>query len=453
MPLIRSVSGLRATTTDGCLSADLVARHVRAYAEMQPDGAIAIGYDGRLGGRTIADIAIEELCAAGRNVLDLGCVPTPTVQVVVERNRLAGGIVVTASHNGAEWNGLKFLDADGVFLAPHRAEQLWQASDRMPMVPSHVRGTVRQHDDPIGEHLAAIERVDFIAELRSSGTFGGMRITIDAVNASGSVALPRLVEWLGAEPIPIHCDASGVFPHPPEPLPEHLHDLCRATAEHRATLGIACDPDADRLVLVHSTGAAIAEEKTIVLAVESVLRRVPHATVVVNASTTSEVERVAMRYGGKVVRSAVGEINVVAAMRSSGAAIGGEGSGGVILPACHYGRDSLVGTALVLALRAALSQEQWDERTLQQPLAMSKRKIAWSGEFEKLRSALAASIGDGARLWDRDGIRFEWGDRWLHVRPSNTEPIVRLIAESPSHEQTESLLDRAERVVRQLGER
>ncbi|MCX7930195.1 MAG: hypothetical protein N2663_05690 [Chlorobi bacterium] len=447
MPLIRSVSGLRGTTPDGILSAELVARHVRAFAEMQPHGPIAIGFDGRLGGRVLADAAIEELCCCGRDVLDLGCVPTPTVQIIVERNHLAGGVIVTASHNSAEWNGLKFLDSDGVFLLPERARHLWQRSDYPQVARSHQRGHATLHSDPIEEHLAALGAVELIARLRAQGAFVDMRVVIDAVNAGGSSALPRLIEWLGGEPLPLYCDGSGIFPHLPEPLPEHLYDLCRATAEHNATLGIAVDPDADRLVLVHRSGMPINEEKTIVLAVESVLREMPNATVVVNASTTSQVERVATRYGGMVLRSAVGEINVIELMRSSAAVIGGEGSGGVIFPACHYGRDSLVGTALVLALRTALSNDEWDERTLYQPLEMRKRKVPWNGNFSVLRAALVATMGDGARLWEGDGIRFEWNDHWLHVRPSNTEPILRMIAESPALEQVEELLDRVEQII------
>ncbi|GIV54752.1 MAG: phosphomannomutase [Candidatus Kapaibacterium sp.] len=448
MPLIRSVSGLRATTTDGALSDEVVCRHIRAFAQMQPNGALAVGYDGRRGGQEIAELVADQLARCGRNVLELGCVPTPTVQLVVERNRLAGGVVVTASHNDAEWNGLKFLDADGVFLLPERAAMLWQQSDRASAPASGVSGTRTQHSDPIGEHIAALEQVEFIAQRRASGAFEGMRITLDAVNASGSRALPALMEWLGAQPIAVFCDGSGNFPHPPEPLPAHLTELQRKTAEHHATVGAALDPDGDRLVLVHGSGQPVSEEKTIVLATESVLRFLGGGVVVVNASTTSEVEHIAQRYGAQVLRSAVGEVNVVTLMRSSGAVVGGEGSGGVILPACHYGRDALVGIALVLALRSQLSDTEWDERLLAAPLVMHKRTLRWNGNFAAVKEELGAAFPDASEVWTGDGIRFRWSDRWLHIRSSNTEPILRLIAESPTADTTVDLLDRAETLLR-----
>lgn len=447
MPILRSISGLRATINDGLLTRELVACHVRAFAAMQPPGTIAVGFDGRAGGAAIAAWVCEELCSVGRNVLELGCVPTPTVQLIVERNHLAGGIIVTASHNGPEWNGLKFLECDGTFLAPSRAAELWARGDRNEHPSAAIRGTLSVHPDPIGEHLAALERVPLIADLRRSHACAGMPIVVDAVNASGSAALPRLIEWLGARPIPLYCDGTGNFPHPPEPLPEHLHDVATATAQQRAWLGVAIDPDADRLVLIHSSGRTISEEKTIVLAVESVLRQHAGGTVVVNASTTAEVELVASRFGATVLRSAVGEANVVAMMRASGAVIGGEGSGGVILPACHYGRDSLVGIALILAVRATLSQQEWDDRTLRAPLVMQKRKRPWHGDFAAFSERLIQQLGNGAQRWEGDGIRLRWQDRWLHVRPSNTEPIMRLIAESPTEEQTAELLDCVERIL------
>ncbi len=447
MPLIRSVSGLRATTTDGSFSEEIIARHIRAFAHLQPNGPIAVGYDGRLGGQDFAELVAQELCLSDRPVLMLGCVPTPTVQVIVERNQLAGGVVVTASHNGPEWNGLKFLDSDGVFLSPERTALLWHRSDCTVLTEGIARGVCVSHTDPIGEHIGTIAQVEWIAERRAAGVFADMRVVIDAVNASGSQALPRLIEWLGAQPIRLYCDGSGIFPHPPEPIPEHLGVLATASVQHRVTIGIAVDPDADRLVLVHSSGAPISEEKTIVLAAEAVLRHTGGGTVVVNASTTSEVEHVARQYGALVLRSAVGEANVVQMMRRCGAVVGGEGSGGVILPACHYGRDSLVGTALILMLRSLLSEDEWTSRTLSSPMVMHKRKIGWSGNFTDAQAALAAAFADAGEIWTGDGIRFNWSDRWLHIRSSNTEPIVRMIAETPSDEITTALLDRAEQIL------
>lgn len=447
MPILRSISGLRATISDGALSAELVSRHVRAFAALQPDGVLVVGDDGRIGGGALRELVCEELCSVGRDVLDLGTVPTPTVQLIVEHARAAGGIVITASHNGQEWNGLKFLDSSGVFIAPERAQLLWSAADvnRLPRVQRRGRRT--RHSDPIAEHLDALAHVPLVEDFRARGGIAGARIVLDAVNASGSRALVQLVEWLGGEPIALFCDGSGRFPHPPEPLPEHLGELCTETHVRGAALGLAVDPDADRLVLVHHTGQPISEEKTIVLAVEAVLRLHPGGTVVVNASTTAEVEYVAARYGGRVLRSAVGEINVVARMREAGAIIGGEGSGGVILPACHWGRDSLVGATLILSLWKTLDDHQWDHRVLEQPLLMKKRRIQLNGAFSTVQQCLRTSFSDAEHVWEEDGIRFSWHDRWIHIRPSNTEPIVRIIAESPDEDVTTALVARAEEVL------
>ncbi len=448
MPVLRSISGLRATTTDGTLTPELVARHVRAFAALQPAGLIAVGYDGRAGGDELAELVCEELCAVGRDVLELGCVPTPTVQLLVERTDAAGGIIVTASHNGPEWNGLKFLDADGVFLSPDRAQRLWAYADAGNSPTQASCGQRSRHSDPIEEHLAALGHVPVVAAFRAGGGLSGARVALDAVNASGSRALVRLIEWLGGQPHEVFCDGSGIFPHPPEPLPEHLGSLCLETRSSGAVLGLAVDPDADRLVLVHRDGKPVSEEKTVVIAAESVLRAAPGGTVVVNASTTAEVELVADRYRGRVLRSPVGEINVVALMRSSGAIIGGEGSGGVIYPACHWGRDSLVGATLVLSLWRSLSEQEWDDRLLRCPFAMGKRRVAVNGDFPLLRDRLRAAFSDAPRVWDGDGLRFAWRDRWVHIRPSNTEPIVRVIAESPSEAETAELLTRAEQILR-----
>lgn len=458
MPILRSISGLRATTNDGALTPELVARHVRAFAALQPEGVIAVGHDGRVGGDQIAELVCQELCAVGRDVLDLGCVPTPTVQLLVERTHAAGGIIVTASHNGAEWNGLKFLDADGVFLLPDRARRLWAYADvwayadagNSPKQTSY--GRHYRHSDPIGEHLAALGQVALVAAFRAGGGLEGARVALDAVNASGSRALVRLIEWLGGQPHAVFCDGSGIFPHPPEPLPEHVATLRQETRSSGAAIGLAVDPDADRLVLVHRSGEPVSEEKTVVLAIEAVLRAVRGGTVVVNASTTAEVELVANRYGGRVFRSPVGEINVVLLMRSCGAIIGGEGSGGVIYPACHWGRDSLVGASLVLSLWRSLSEAEWDERLLDSPFAMGKRRIAVNGDFPLLLDRIRAAFGDAPVVWDGDGLRFAWRDRWVHIRPSNTEPIVRVIAESPSQAETAELLSRAEQILRSASD-
>lgn len=457
MAFIRSISGLRATLGDDLLPERLAA-YAAAFGTMLPDGAIAVGRDGRPSGTWIEYIVCGALAACGRDVVRLGVVPTPTVQLFAEKDGMSGGIAITASHNPEQWNGLKFLNGRGIFLDAEENEQLWNIVDNggFRLVTTQQGGSISEAPEAIYTHI------DSLLSLPAFTADGGalvttirsrkLRVVVDAVNSSGSVIIPALLTRLGCDVIPLYCDSSGIFPHTPEPLPENLGALARAVAEHKADLGIAVDPDADRLVLIDEQGRPIGEENTVVLSILSVLenasafRQGDIPSVAVNLSTTRAVEDIAARFGATVHRTPVGEINVVKAMLEHGSVIGGEGSGGVILPSCHAGRDSLVGTALVLLL---LAQRNMPLSALVQELpryTIVKKKKAIQGDPTSLFDALQKQYSQ-VESTRADGLKFLFEQSWVHLRASNTEPIVRIIAEAPTSEQAEQLAEEFARAL------
>lgn len=458
MSLIRSISGLRATLGDS-LSPSVVADYVAAFSAILPEGAIVVGRDGRPSGVWIEQIVCATLAACGRTVRMAGVVPTPTVQLLTEHSDAVGGIAITASHNPAPWNGLKFIGGDGVFLDAAQNAQLWQALDTRDFRYSaqQQHGAVEIIHDAIERHIAAVLALPlFDEESKERIRVRKLRAVVDAVNCSGSRAVPQLLQELGVEVIELYCDGSGNFPHTPEPLPENLGELCQAVRKHQADIGIAVDPDADRLVLIGSDGNAIGEEKTVMLAIEAMMRNrhlFPTALLkaVVNLSTSRMARDAAERHGGSCELAPVGEINVVRRMQAAGAMVGGEGSGGVIVPACHYGRDSLVGTALVLWLMGTLSEEEWNALALSTPYAMLKYKQEVQGSVAPLFDQVQALFSD-AEINREDGIRADWSDRWVQLRASNTEPIIRIIAEAPSKEEAEELVQRVRHIVQEQAE-
>lgn len=430
MPFIRSISGLRATLGDA-LTPAVVADYAAAFAAMLPDGDIVVGRDGRPSGCWIEDIVIGALRASGRHVRVLGMVPTPTVQLLTEHSDAVGGISITASHNPAPWNGLKFIGGDGVFLDAGQNATLWKHVDegRFALSADQQHGTVTHSNDAIEHHVNMIMQLDAV---RSAPKASGQTVVVDAVNCSGSVIVPALLRRMGYDVVELYCNGNGVFPHVPEPLAENLVALGEAVRDHRASLGVAVDPDGDRLVLFDEHGQPIGEELTITLATEAVLQSGVEGPVVVNYSTTRCVDDVAARYGCPTFRAPVGEINVVRRMQSEQAVIGGEGSGGVIVPACHFGRDAMVGLALITSMLRST------ERTLSQAVAsipsyaMIKTKVTVDDQqaATRLLDLVAAHFDDGV-ISREDGVHVSYSDRWLHVRTSNTEPILRVIVEAP----------------------
>jgi phosphomannomutase len=449
MPLIRSISGLRGTIGDS-LTPDVVARYAAAFAEYSGRGTIVVGRDGRPSGLWIEDVVVGTLVACGITVRTIGMAPTPTVQLATEKSDASGGISITASHNPSQWNGLKFLNSDGIFLGPDECDDFFAVVDRGREGFALWDQIGRREDaaDTIERHVEQTLELPFVdVDAIRARRF---RVVVDAVNASGSVAVPMLLERCGCDIIPLFCDGTGLFPHTPEPLPENLTQLAAAVREQGADLGIAVDPDADRLVLIDERGEPIGEEYTITLAADFVLgweqKQNPSNPLlaVVNLSTTRAVEDVAARHNATVLRTPVGEINVAAKMKSAGAVIGGEGSGGVILAALHYGRDSLAGIIITLmsllrhggtlsSLRAELPSYQ---------IVKKKAELASRDDAAAVLSEIEKRDGASARVTTDDGLKLDFERSWVHLRASNTEPIIRVIAEAPTREEAEELAGR-----------
>lgn len=449
MPLIRSISGLRGTIGDS-LTPDVVVAYSAAFARYCGGGTVVVGRDGRPSGSWIEELVIGTLRSCGVNAEVLGLAPTPTVQLAAEKSDASGGISITASHNPSEWNGLKFLNSDGIFLGPDECAEFFALVDAgtVPLAGWMASGRIRLATDTITRHVELALALPFVDVAALSAR--RFKVVVDAVNASGSHIVPQLLERCGCDVVPLFCDASGLFPHTPEPLPENLTQLSDAVRAHRADIGIAVDPDADRLVLIDERGEAFGEEYTITQAAEFMLAFARRAdasadlSVVVNLSTTRAIDDVAARHGARVVRTAVGEINVALEMKRIGAIIGGEGSGGVILPALHYGRDSLAGIVITLAHLNAHGGTMSSLRSSLPAYEIVKKKaqlahgVSPSSALEKI----ALHHAGGARLSTIDGLRLDFDRSWVHMRASNTEPIVRVIAEAPTRDEAEALATR-----------
>lgn len=452
MPFIRSISGLRATLGDS-LYPDIITGYITAFSSYCSKGTIIIGRDGRPSGYWIEKIIVGTLLALGREVKVLGVVPTPTIQLMVEHSEAVGGIAITASHNPEQWNGMKFINANGVFLDAEENKKMWDFYDNCKIQYNYSSIIPEIHYDymAVNKHIDNILKIPALKQhsILKSIRKKKYKVVIDAVNASGSIAIPQLLEELGCEIIPLFCDGSGIFPHIPEPLPQNLGLLSEKVKELHADLGIAVDPDADRLVLIDETGNPIGEEKTIVLSVLSILSSLENTdskSVVVNYSTTRMVQDIAESYNTKLYRSPVGEINVVKKMKETNAVIGGEGSGGVILPDCHYGRDSLVGTALILSLMTK-SNKKLSELSNELPkYEMLKYKKEFTGNINNIIDTIKKLFPDSIATCD-DGIRIDFDDSWVQLRASNTEPIVRIISEAPTKKLAEELAKKVLNII------
>jgi phosphomannomutase len=448
--LMISVSGMRGHVgTD--LTPELVARHAAALgawvrlaagrtAGARP--AVVLGRDSRTSGPMFARAAAAGLMSVGVDVIDVGVVPTPTVQLAVEHHHAGAGLILTASHNPIEWNALKFVGPDGVFLdAEAGARVRALAEEGPPRMGWDGLGEVRQDDEAVARHLDAVLALPVIdiTAIRARK----FKVALDCVRGAGSVAIVPLLERLGCRVSGINLEPDGRFPRPPEPVPENLGDLGRLVRESGADIGLAVDPDVDRLALVDETGRAIGEDYTLAFAVRAVLRGRSNAaappTVVVNLSTSLVVEDAARAEGARFLRAPVGEANVARAIREAGATIGGEGNGGVMYPALHIGRDAPLGVALILHLlatiRSTVSQVVAGSPTYTIVKAKGPRGPELRPLYDRLRQRFADAQAD-----ERDGLRLAWADRWLHIRPSGTEPIVRLIAEAPSPTEAEALV-------------
>ncbi len=451
MSLMVSISGIRGVIGES-LTPEIISRYtagfatyVRRYDAETP--LVVVGRDGRITGKPVADIIISTLAMCGVRVCDIGICPTPTVQLAVEGLRASGGISVTASHNPMQWNGMKFIAPTGMFLDAAENEEFWGlAASPARYSPWKEFGSVNADGSWIQKHIDAVLALHYIDVERIRKR--RFRVVLDCVNAAGGAIMPALLRELGCEVMEMFCDVSGVFKHTPEPIPENLTELAARVRAERADLGVAVDPDVDRLVLINELGEPYGEEYTIATAIDFVLRHrtpAPQApTVVVNLSTTRAADDIARRHGALLLRTPVGEINVARAMKSAGALIGGEGSGGVILPAVHLGRDAMVGTGLIFqALAEAGTTLSRLKATLPQ-YAIAKGKITITGGSpDRVLAILRERHAAAGRVNTDDGVRIDFDDYWVHFRKSNTEPIVRVIAEARD-------MDQARRVVEQF---
>ncbi|MBI4418058.1 MAG: phosphoglucosamine mutase [Ignavibacteriales bacterium] len=454
MSLMVSISGVRGVVGSG-LTPDVVVRYASAFAEYCGRGPIVIGRDGRITGKPIAHIVSSTLLSAGCNVIALGICPTPTIQIAVEKLKAAGGISITASHNPIQWNGLKFLDKTGMFLDARQNGQLvtLAQNDQRSYVAWDKLGRHQENTTFLQKHIDAVLEIPTIdLQLVRKRRF---KVVADCVNAAGGTVVPELLKAFGCRVIQMNCDVSGVFVHNPEPLPEHLTALRNRVRREKADLGVAIDPDGDRLVLIDEKGQPFGEEYTIVQAAKFVLekerkkRRKAAPSVVVNLSTTRAVEDIAEQYGAHTIRTPVGEIHVAAKMKEVGAVIGGEGSGGIILPSVHLGRDALVGIGLTLQHLAEFDGPLSELRKELPHYVMLKNRIeVGSRRPGEIIDLLATRYSGRERVNQDDGIRIDFDKSWVHLRPSNTEPIVRLIAEGPSEQRARQLVDE---VMREIG--
>jgi len=461
--LMISVSGMRGHVgTD--LTPELVALYaaalgawVRTSAAGQVAGAtrdaerpaVVLGRDSRTSGPMFSHAAAAGLMSVGVDVIDVGMVPTPTVQMAVEHHHAGAGLILTASHNPIEWNALKFVGPDGIFLdAEAGARVRALAESGPPRMGWDGIGALREDREALARHLDAVLALPLIdvTAIRSRG----FHVALDCVRGAGAAALPALLERLGCRVSGINLEADGRFPRAPEPVPENLGELGDLVRRTGASIGLSVDPDVDRLALVDELGQPIGEDYTLAFAVRAVLdRRISAAsasTVVVNLSTSLVVEDAARAAGARVVRAPVGEANVARTIRDEGAVIGGEGNGGVILPALHIGRDAPLGVALILHLLATTGVTVSELVASAPRYTIVKAKGPRGPELAPLYDKLRARFDD-AKTDERDGLRLSWPDRWLHVRPSGTEPIVRLIAEAPTTADAEALVATARELL------
>jgi phosphomannomutase len=432
-----SISGVRGVVGDS-LTPTLLARFAQAFGTWIGGGRVVVGRDPRSSGEMVWRAVASGLLSSGCRIIDLGICPTPTVQLIVWRTEASGGIAVTASHNPPEWNALKFVGPDGLFLSADRARELldiYHQGDYTKVAGADMR-PVEPMPGALDAHIAAV--LDGLGLLPK--TSRRLRAVVDSCNGAGSVVTPRLVEALGAEVMAINTTPDGSFPRPAEPTPANLAALCEAVRSHHADVGFAQDMDADRLALVTETGVPLSEERTLTFAVQVVLARTP-GTVVTNLATTHTLDEVAAGFGCRVVRTKVGEANVTQGMLRERAVLGGEGNGGVIYPRVNFARDSLVGIGLVLHLLAESGQPLSQLEAGLPPLNMIKRQLDCPSHripavLGQLRETYAGSPIDLA-----DGVKVTLPDGWFVVRGSNTEPIVRLVAEGRSAAEAGAIAD------------
>lgn len=449
MALIKSISGIRGTiggkAGDNLTPQDIVECTAAFGYYLMQNGAtpkVVIGRDGRISGPMVSRLVANTLVGLGIDVIDLGYSTTPTVEVAVTAEEAGAGIVISASHNPKHWNALKFLDERGEFISPEAGEELLRIIDKGSIDYAGVDrlGRYRKREGHLAKHIDRILELPLVDKAAVAAR--RLKVVVDPVNSTGALALPPLLAKLGVQTTLINGEVTGEFAHNPEPLPEHLVDLASRVVEEKADLGIAVDPDVDRLAFVCENGELFGEEYTLVAVADYVLQQKPGDTVS-NLSSTRALRDVTRKHGGKYHASAVGEVNVVRKMKEVDAVIGGEGNGGVIVPELHYGRDALAGVALFLTHLAKSGMKASELKASYPQYYMVKDRIDLTPDIDldhilmQLRERHA-----NEELNLVDGVKIEFSDKWVHLRKSNTEPIIRVYAEGKSLEEASELATR-----------
>ena len=451
MTLIKSISGIRGTiggqTNNNLTPVDAV-KFAAAYGTWlksysgTDDLKVVIGRDARLSGEMIQNLVVSTLVGLGIDVIDLGLSTTPTVEIAVPLEKADGGIILTASHNPKQWNALKLLNEKGEFLDAEQGANILALAEKEDFEFAEVDdlGEIIKNDSYIDIHIDEVLELSLV----DADTIkkAGFKVVVDGVNSTGGIAIPKLLEELGVEVVKLYCDPTGHFPHNPEPLKEHLGDICKKVVEEKADFGIVVDPDVDRLAFISNDGQMFGEEYTLVACADYVLSKTKGNTVS-NLSSSRALRDVTEKHGGTYEAAAVGEVNVVTKMKENNAIIGGEGNGGIIYPESHYGRDALVGTALFLMLMAERGGTVAELRASYPSYFMSKKKIELTADLnvDALLEAMHHKYKD-EEVSTIDGVKIDFPENWVHLRKSNTEPIIRIYTEAKSQKEADGLADR-----------
>jgi phosphomannomutase len=456
MTLIKSISGIRGTiggkAGDNLTPVDAV-KFASAYGTFLKNNTakekltVVIGRDARISGPMIHNLVVNTLIGLGINVIDLGLSTTPTVEVAVPLERADGGIILTASHNPKQWNALKLLNAKGEFLSGAEGAMILEIAEAEAFDFSDVDslGIVMENDAYMDIHIEEVLNLPLVdIEAVKAAQF---KVVVDGVNSSGGIIIPKLLEEMGVEVVKLYCEPNGHFPHNPEPLKEHLTDISELVVKENAHLGIVVDPDVDRLAFICEDGEMFGEEYTLVACADYVLSRTPGNTVS-NMSSSRALRDVTQSHKGNYEASAVGEVNVVEMMKKNNAIIGGEGNGGIIYPELHYGRDSLVGVALFLTHLAYKKMKVSELRASYPEYYMSKNKIELTPQInvDAILESMTARYSD-KDISTIDGVKIDFPNEWVHLRKSNTEPIIRIYTEAPTQEKADVL---AQRIVDEI---
>lgn len=451
MTLIKSISGIRGTIGgkpgDNLTPIDAV-KFAASYGIWLKDYSkkeklkVVIGRDARLSGEMIQNLVVSTLVGLGIDVIDLNLSTTPTVEIAVPMEKADGGIILTASHNPKQWNALKLLNEKGEFLDAAQGAKILEIAEREDFDFAEVDdlGEIIQNDSYIDIHIDEVLDLSLVdAEVVKKAKF---KVVVDGVNSTGGIAIPKLLREFGVEVIELYCKPTGNFPHNPEPLKEHLADICELVVKEKADFGIVVDPDVDRLAFISNDGEMFGEEYTLVACADYVLGKTKGNTVS-NLSSSRALRDITQKHGGTYEAAAVGEVNVVNKMKATNAIIGGEGNGGIIYPESHYGRDSLVGTALFLMLMAERGGTVAELRASYPSYFMSKKKIELTPglDVDAILKAMADAYAD-EELSTIDGVKIDFAENWVHLRKSNTEPIIRIYTEAKSQQEADHLADR-----------